>query len=89
MRPRRSRLALAALAVLVAALGLGSRRFATFLPHVVATYAGDTLWAVEAYLGILDEHLSESQVGVIRDNMERIATRGGQAPEATTAGITL
>lgn len=53
MRPPRSRARLAALAVVVAALGLGSRRFASFLPHLVAAYAGDTLWALEVYLGIL------------------------------------
>jgi hypothetical protein len=37
---------------LVCVLGLGSRRFAPFLPTVVATYAGDTLWALAAFLGI-------------------------------------
>lgn len=42
-----------------------------------------------AYLGILDEHLSESQVGVIRDNLERIATRGGRPPDDTGAGVSL
>lgn len=42
-----------ALATLVAALGLASRRFAAMLPGVVAAYAGDTLWALGAYLGIL------------------------------------
>src|SRR4051794_36523867 len=51
-RPR-SRVRLAAVALLVAALGLGSRRFGRFLPTFVAAYAGDTLWAVEAYVGIL------------------------------------
>src|SRR5215469_9720747 len=35
----------AALIVLVAALGIGSRRFALALPEFVAAYAGDTLWA--------------------------------------------
>src|SRR5215204_4408418 len=53
MSPPRRRVRLAALAVLVVALGLGSRHFAPFLPHVVATYAGDTLWAAGAYLGFL------------------------------------
>ena len=43
------RLALLALTVV---LGIGSRRFAHSLPAFVATYAGDTLWATAAYLGI-------------------------------------
>jgi hypothetical protein len=51
-RPR-NRASLAAAAILVAALGIGSRRFAPMLPAVISTYAGDTLWAVEAYIGIL------------------------------------
>jgi hypothetical protein len=37
---------------LVALLGIGSRRFGTHLPGVVAAYAGDTLWALAAFLGI-------------------------------------
>ena len=36
----------------VAALGLGSRKFARTLPWFFATYAGDTLWALAAFLGI-------------------------------------
>lgn len=35
----------------------------------------------DAYVSLLDAHLSESQVGVIVDNIRRIATTGGQAPE--------
>ena len=35
-----------ALIVVVVALGLGSRRFATHLPWFLAAYAGDTLWAL-------------------------------------------
>jgi hypothetical protein len=31
-------------------LGLGSRRFATALPGFVASYAGDTLWALALFL---------------------------------------
>ncbi len=42
-------LALIALAVI---LGLGSRRLASRLPAFVAAYAGDTLWATTAFLGI-------------------------------------
>ena len=40
------------LIALVIVLGLGSRRFAASLPGVVAAYAGDTLWATAAFLGI-------------------------------------
>src|SRR3954447_1158265 len=41
-----------ALIVVVILLGLGSRRFAPYLPGFVAAYAGDTLWALVAFLGI-------------------------------------
>ncbi len=37
---------------LVVALGLGSRRYAGHLSGFVAAYAGDTLWALVAFLGI-------------------------------------
>ncbi len=42
------------LACLAAAivLGLASRRFGPELPAFVATYAGDALWAVAAYLAV-------------------------------------
>ena len=40
------------LIALVIFLGIGSRRFAASLPGVVAAYAGDTLWATAAFLGI-------------------------------------
>lgn len=42
----------AVLLILTCALGLGSRRFGRFLPDLIATYAGDTLWALAAFLGI-------------------------------------
>jgi hypothetical protein len=35
---------------LAVALGLGSRRFGHSLPGFVADYAGDTLWALAAFL---------------------------------------
>ncbi|MEW4568353.1 DUF2809 domain-containing protein [Tautonia sp. JC769] len=41
-----------ALLALTIALGIGSRRFAPHLPGLVATYAGDTLWATAAFLGL-------------------------------------
>jgi hypothetical protein len=48
-RPRIARLALIGLVVV---LGLGSRRFGAHLPGLVAVYAGDTLWALAAFLGL-------------------------------------
>ena len=39
------------LIVVVSALGIGSRRYAAVLPGFVAAYAGDTLWALAAFLG--------------------------------------
>ncbi len=36
----------------VCLLGLGSRRYAVLLPGFIAAYAGDTLWALAAFLGI-------------------------------------
>ena len=41
-----------ALIVVFILLGLGSRRFGPHLPGFVAAYAGDTLWALVAFLGI-------------------------------------
>ena len=41
-----------ALITLTIALGLGSRRFGHSLPGFVSAYAGDTLWALVAFLGI-------------------------------------
>jgi hypothetical protein len=40
-----------ALMLVVILLGLGSRRFGPQLPGFVAAYAGDTLWALVAFLG--------------------------------------
>ena len=39
------------LIALVIPLGLGSRRYAYAMPGFVAAYAGDTLWALAAFLG--------------------------------------
>jgi hypothetical protein len=49
---RRDPLLWTALIALAIVLGLGSRRFAARLPGFVAAYAGDTLWALVAFLGI-------------------------------------
>lgn len=45
----RSRLVTAALLLLTIALGLASRRFAPALPHFIAAYAGDALWAAMVF----------------------------------------
>ena len=52
MRPPRSRLAYGIALVLVIAAGLGSRVFGRSLPAVVATYAGDTLYATMVFVGL-------------------------------------
>jgi hypothetical protein len=52
MRRRRYPLLWTVLIALAVGLGLGSRRFGASLPAFVATYAGDTLWALVAFLGI-------------------------------------
>ncbi len=50
-RPGRPPILWFALIAVVVALGLGSRRYAGYLPGFVAAYAGDTLWATAAFLG--------------------------------------
>jgi hypothetical protein len=51
-RRRREPLVQISLIGLAAVLGSGSRRFAHALPGVIANYAGDTLWALAAFLGV-------------------------------------
>ena len=51
-RRKRSPVLWLGLIALAVALGLGSRRFGPRLPGFVAAYAGDTLWALAAFLGI-------------------------------------
>jgi hypothetical protein len=51
-KPPRNPLTWAALIALAVVLGLGSRRYGQSLPGFVAAYAGDTLWALVAFLGI-------------------------------------
>jgi hypothetical protein len=51
-RPHRNRASSLALITVVAILGLGSRRLAAYLPHAVATYPGDTMWALAVFLGL-------------------------------------
>ncbi len=40
------------LIALVCLLGIGSRRYSQVLPGLISVYAGDTLWALAAFLGI-------------------------------------
>jgi hypothetical protein len=50
MKTRRIAYVIAAIGTVV--LGLASRRYSQQLPEFVGTYAGDTLWALTAYLGV-------------------------------------
>src|SRR5271157_338733 len=52
MRRRRNPLVQIILIALACLLGIGSRRYAHALPGFIAAYAGDTLWALAAFLGI-------------------------------------
>jgi hypothetical protein len=48
----RSRLTYLMAAIVVVVLGLSSRKYSRVLPEFVVSYAGDTLWALTAYLGV-------------------------------------
>jgi hypothetical protein len=48
----RNRIIYALIILLVIGLGLGSRAYPHLLPDFIATYAGDTLWALTAFLVI-------------------------------------
>jgi hypothetical protein len=50
--PRCNRAISIALIILAAILGLGSRRFAPYLPDMVVAYTGDTTWALAVFLGL-------------------------------------
>lgn len=45
----RARFTWLAVAIVTIALGIGSRKYGGALPEFLATYAGDTLWAVLAF----------------------------------------
>jgi hypothetical protein len=64
---KRSRLTYLAAAIAVIVLGLASRKFSRVLPEFLASYAGDTLWALTAFLGIgmLFPSWSTPRVGVV------------------------
>lgn len=49
---KRNQIAYLMAAIAVVALGLASRRYSAVLPEFIADYAGDTLWALTAFLGI-------------------------------------
>jgi hypothetical protein len=49
---RRNALVQISLIALVCLLGIASRRSSRMLPVFIAAYAGDTLWALAAFLGI-------------------------------------
>jgi len=50
--PRRNRAISIILIILAAILGLGSRRFAPYLPAIIVAYTGDTTWALAVFLGL-------------------------------------
>jgi hypothetical protein len=52
IRRRRNPLIQIILIALVYLVGIGSRRYSHALPGFIAAYAGDTLWALAAFLGI-------------------------------------
>lgn len=49
---KRSRITYLTAAIAVVVLGLSSRRYSRVLPDFLASYAGDTLWALTAFLGV-------------------------------------
>ena len=49
---KRNRIIYALLMLMVIGLGLGSRYYASYLPDFIASYAGDTLWALQVFLTI-------------------------------------
>src|SRR5215510_13527309 len=64
---RRSRLVQIILITLICLLGIGSRRYSHTLPGFIAAYAGDTLWALAAFLGfgLILPRQSTRRVGVL------------------------
>ena len=64
---KRRRLISALLTLPVALLGIGSRRLAAHLPHVVSAYAGDALWATLVFLLVvfLWPHLARRQAAFV------------------------
>jgi hypothetical protein len=48
----RDRKVYALMMLIVIGLGLGSRLYASYLPLFIASYAGDTLWALQVFLTV-------------------------------------
>jgi len=63
----RNRLIYALIMPIVVVLGIGSRAFSEILPDFISTYAGDTLWALMAFLmiGFIFPSLSTVKVAAI------------------------
>jgi len=63
----RNRLVYLLLIFVVTGLGLASRRYPEILPNFVATYAGDTLWALLVFLliGLIFPTLSPLKIAMI------------------------
>ncbi len=51
MNIRRNRFIQGVLCITVILLGLGIRRYAGYLPQILAVYGGDILWALMIYIG--------------------------------------
>jgi hypothetical protein len=49
---KRDRRIYALMMLIVIGLGLGSRLYASYLPLFIASYAGDTLWALQVFLTV-------------------------------------
>jgi len=63
----RNRIVYAFIILIIVILGLASRRYSENLPEFISTYAGDTLWALMAFLliGFLFPSLSILKVAAI------------------------
>lgn len=63
----RNRIIYVFIIVIVIGLGLASRHYPDLLPHFLASYAGDTLWALLVFLllGLLFPTMSTLKVAVI------------------------
>jgi len=63
----RNRIVYALLILIITGLGLASRRYPEIFPHFIATYAGDTLWALMAFLliGFMFPSLATLKVAII------------------------
>lgn len=63
----RNRIIYALLMLIVIALGLSSRLYANYLPLFIASYAGDTLWALQVFLlvGFLSPTSPTLKIGLV------------------------